>query len=245
VNVAGRADERRPTRPWVTVKLAQTLDGRIATATGDSQWISGDASLRLAHELRASHDAVLVGIGTVLGDDPRLTVRLVPGDNPLRIVVDTRLRLPLSCHLLSEEPERTIIAAAESACQARAAAIRERGARILPTRTTADGRVDLADLLRQLAAEGVRSLMVEGGACIVTSLLRARLVDRMVVSVAPKLLGTGVEAIGDLGIRRLADAMTFTRTSVRQLGDDVIFDCELADRDERLRPPSAATTRRS
>jgi riboflavin-specific deaminase-like protein len=245
VDVAGRADVGRPTRPWVTVKLAQTLDGRIATATGDSQWISGEAALRLAHELRASHDAVLVGIGTVLRDDPRLTVRLVPGESPLRVVVDTALRSPLQCHLLSEEPARTVIAAAEGACEARATAIRERGARILPTRSTPDGRLDLADLLGRLAAEGVESLMVEGGACIVTSLLRARLVDRLVISVAPKLLGAGIEAIGDLGIRRLADALTFKRTSVRQLGDDVIFDCELAERDGRVHPTSAASMRHS
>lgn len=243
--MAGTADAGRPTRPWVTVKLAQTLDGRIATATGDSQWISGEASLRLAHELRASHDAILVGIGTVLRDNPRLTVRLVPGENPLRVVVDTALRSPLRCHLLSEEPERTVVAAAEGASEARATAIRERGARILSTRSTADGRLDLADLLRQLAAAGVESLMVEGGACIVTSLLRARLVDRLVISVAPKLLGAGVEAIGDLGIRRLADALTFTRTSVRQLGDDVIFDCELAQRDGPARTPSSARVRHS
>jgi riboflavin-specific deaminase-like protein len=211
-------------RPFVTVKLAQTLDGRIATATGHSQWISGEASRRLAHQLRAEHDAVLVGIGTVLSDDPRLTVRLVDGRNPLRIVVDTSLRTPLTCNLMSDDPARTTIFVGPDAAGEQISRVRQLGAAVVVVPLDAGGRLNLEDVLRRLGDQGVRSLMVEGGAAIVTSLLRLGVVDRMVISIAPKLLGDGLEAIGDLGIRRLGDAICFSRSTVRQLGADIVFD---------------------
>ncbi|MDP8924871.1 MAG: dihydrofolate reductase family protein [Chloroflexota bacterium] len=221
-------DDDSPRRPNVTMKVAQTLDGRIATRTGQSQWISSEAALAFAHELRACHDAVLVGIGTVLHDDPRLTVRLVPGPNPLRVVVDTRARIPLDCNLLTEGAERTVVFVGETAPSERVARLRERGARVLTARQAADGRLELGDLLRTLAVNGVRSVMVEGGAGIITSLLAGGLVDRLVVCIAPKVLGAGLDAVGDLGIRSLADALIFERTEVRLLGPDILFDGLLA-----------------
>ena len=219
-------------RPDVTVKYAQTLDGRIATCTGHSQWISGPESLTLAHELRAGHDAVLVGVGTVLRDNPRLTVRLAAGANPLRVVADTSARMPLDCHLLADEPERTVVGVGGSAPRERVEAIRRLGARTLVTATGDDGRLDLGDVLRRLALLHRRSVLVEGGAAIVTSLLRDGLVDRLVVCIAPKLVGAGIEAVGDLGIRDLASALTFSKVETRRLGDDVIFDGRL-DRESR------------
>jgi riboflavin-specific deaminase-like protein len=212
-----------PDRPSITVKIAQTLDGRIATRTGQSQWITCEPSRALAHELRATHDAVLVGIGTVLFDNPRLTVRLVEGPNPLRIAVDTTLRIPLDSYLLTDAPERTICVAAEDAPPERVQAIQERGARVLFGQRSDDG-LDLVDLLGRLRRIGIRSLMVEGGSGIITSLLRARLVDRLVVCIAPKVLGAGLDAVGDLGIRDLSQALTFRETTVRQLGPDIVFD---------------------
>ena len=210
-------------RPRITVKIAQTLDGRIATRTGQSQWITCEPARALAHELRAAHDAVLVGIGTVLYDNPRLTVRLVDGLDPLRVVADTTLRIPLDRYLLTEHPERTICVAAEDAPADRVEAVRRLGARVMYGRRAGD-RLDLVDMLGRLHDLGIRSLMVEGGSGIITSLLRLGLVDRLVVCIAPKVLGTGLDAVGDLGIRDLGKALTFSETTIRQLGPDILFD---------------------
>jgi riboflavin-specific deaminase-like protein len=210
-------------RPSITIKIAQTLDGRIATRTGQSQWITCEPARALAHELRAAHDAVLVGIGTVLHDNPRLTVRLVDGPDPLRVVADTTLKIPLDRHLLTEHPERTIVVAAEDAPADRVETVRSLGARVIFGRRDGD-RLDLADLLGRLHDLGIRSLMVEGGSGIITSLLRAGLVDRLVICIAPKVLGAGLDAVGDLGIRDLGQALTFSETTIRQLGPDILFD---------------------
>ena len=211
------------TRPSITIKIAQTLDGRIATLTGQSQWITCEPARALAHELRATHDAVLVGIGTVLHDNPRLTVRLVDGPDPLRVVADSSLRIPLDSALLTESPERTIVVTTEAAPAERVEAVRALGARVIYGRRGPDG-LDLLDLLGLLYDLGVRSLMVEGGSGITTSLLRAALVDRLVVCIAPKVLGSGLDAVGDLGIRDLGKALTFRETTIRQLGPDIVFD---------------------
>jgi 5-amino-6-(5-phosphoribosylamino)uracil reductase/diaminohydroxyphosphoribosylaminopyrimidine deaminase/5-amino-6-(5-phosphoribosylamino)uracil reductase len=228
------ASPERPTclspRPTITIKIAQTLDGRIATLTGQSQWITCEPARALAHELRATHDAVLVGIGTVLFDNPRLTVRLVDGPDPLRVVADTTLRIPLDRALLTEHPERTICVTSEDAPPERVEAIRRLGARVIFGRR--DGaHLDLVDMLAHLHDLGIRSLMVEGGAGITTSLLRAGLVDRLVVCIAPKVLGTGLDAVGDLGIRDLGQALTFSETTIRQLGPDILFDGLIAHAD--------------
>jgi GTP cyclohydrolase II len=211
-----------PDRPLVTVHYAQTLDGRIASRTGDSRWVSGDRTLRLAHELRAAHDAVLVGIGTVLADDPKLTVRLVPGGSPARIVVDSHLRIPLDASVFAPHG-RTIVATTQAASEERAAAIRKRGAEVLRAKSDGDGHVDLRDLFRRLRADGIHSVLVEGGRGIITAVLRDRLADRLTVSIAPKVLGEGIAAVGDLGIERLRDAVTFERSGFVAYGGDVVF----------------------
>lgn len=217
-------------RPWVTVKFAQTLDGRIATSSGDgARRISGQESLKLAHQLRAEHHAILVGVGTVVADDPLLTVRLVTGRNPIRIVVDSLARVPVTAALLNDDaPGNTIVAHGPEAPAQRLVAIQELGAQTLCVAPTADGRVDLEKLLTSLWRRGIESIMVEGGAAITTQLLRLRLVDRLVVTVAPKLVGTGLSSVGDLSISKLDDALTFSSLTVRQVGNDVVFDGRLA-----------------
>lgn len=212
----------------VTIHYAQTLDGRIATHSGHSQWISCKPSLRLAHQLRARHDAVMVGVNTVLADDPRLTVRLVRGRSPVRIVVDSTLRLPLDAHLLTDGSAPTVIATTGRAPADRARAIGRMNAEVLIVDENASGRVDLRSLLARLPAFGISSLLVEGGAALITSTLRDRLAGRLIVCIAPKLVGGGIEAVGDLNILTMQDAISFTRSSFSGLGEDIIFDGEFA-----------------
>jgi GTP cyclohydrolase II len=211
------------TRPAVTVHYAQTIDGRIAARTGDAHWVSGESSLQLAHELRASHDAVMVGIGTVLADDPRLTVRLVEGPSPIRVIVDSTLRIPVGANVLADRTVRTIVATTPAASEERARAIRAAGGEILRAHANDAGGVDLGDLLRRLRGIGIASLLIEGGRGIITSALRARAVDRLAVCIAPKVIGEGVAAVGDLNIDYLRQALTFARTRFVPCGEDLIF----------------------
>jgi 3,4-dihydroxy 2-butanone 4-phosphate synthase/GTP cyclohydrolase II len=223
-------DEISP-MPWVTIHYAQTLDGRIATRSGDSQWISGPESLRLAHTLRATHDAVLVGAGTVRADDPRLTVRLVEGRSPTRVVVAGSRPLPAGAAILDGSVPTLLATTGElPATDGETVDGLTDGVELLPVAATVDGRVDLADLLRLLAERGIGSVLVEGGAGIITSMLRGGLANRLVVSVAPRLVGSGIEAIGDLRIRRLADALGFGRMRTWRLGEDLILDGDLERR---------------
>jgi riboflavin-specific deaminase-like protein len=214
--------------PSVTLHYAQTLDGRIATRTGHARWISCEESLRLQHELRAAHDAVLVGVGTAVADDPRLTVRLVAGRSPLRIVLDSTLRIPLDRAVFTDKAAPTLIATTERAPVERVRAVEALGADVLTVGQEDSGRVDLTALLRCLRSRGVRSVMVEGGGTVITSLLRGGLVDRMVVCIAPKLIGDGVDAVNDLNILTMGDALTLTDTRFNRLGDDLIFEGRLS-----------------
>jgi len=211
-------------RPSVTVSYAQTLDGRVATATGESKWISCPDSLRFAHEMRAAHDAVIVGAGTVCKDDPRLTVRHVTGANPLRVVVDSTLRTPPDAAVLAgDAASRTVLAGTDRAPATRRERALSLGATVLRLPTDADSRVDLRILLGELGMLGVGSVMVEGGATLITGFLRAGLVDRLAVCVAPKILGDGLQAIGDLGIRDLSRSLTLADAAVEPYGVDLIL----------------------
>jgi riboflavin-specific deaminase-like protein len=212
----------------ITVSYAQTLDGRIATRTGDSQWIGGPESLRLAHELRASHHAVLVGVGTVIADNPRLTTRLVEGRSPRRVIVDSRLRIPLDANVLSDGEAPTVVATTDQSGAKRRDEVRRTGAEVVVIGKDGNGRVDLRELVQLLRARGLDSLLVEGGAGVITSMLRARLVDRLVVCIAPRIVGRGIEAVGDLDIQRLRDALALSNVRVIACGEDIIIDGELA-----------------
>jgi diaminohydroxyphosphoribosylaminopyrimidine deaminase / 5-amino-6-(5-phosphoribosylamino)uracil reductase len=221
-------------RPTVTVSYAQTLDGRLATANGSSRWISSPDSLRFAHRLRAEHDAVAVGADTACNDDPRLTVRLVPGDDPLRVVVDSSLRTPLSAAVLSGGAAKdTVLAVTDRAPEKRCEEAKSLGATVLRLPTDGAGRVDLGALLSELSSLGVRSVMVEGGAALITSFLCDRLVDRLAVCIAPKILGRGIEAVGDLGICDLTKSLTLTDTFVTPYGVDLVLDSRVEYPDGR------------
>lgn len=214
--------------PHVTVHYAQSLDGRLATRTGHSHWISCDATLGFAHQLRADHEAVMVGVGTVCADNPRLTVRLVPGRSPLRVVVDSGLRMPLDAHVLTDSAAPTLVATTHRADPSRVEAVHRTGAEVVVVDGGEAGQVDLRDLLQHLSARGVTSLLIEGGARLITSVLRERLVDRLTVCIAPKVIGCGIEAVGDLGVVTMDEALRFTRSSFTCVGEDVVFDGRLS-----------------
>ena len=211
--------------PLVTLKFAQSLDGRIATKTGHSQWISSPESLRLGHTLRSMHDGVLVGIGTILVDDPGLTVRLAKGKNPRRIIIDGKLRIPLRAKVLNDEGvDKTIIVATKRASRGKAQSLKNLGAEILWAKKNQRGKVDMEDLLGKLGGMGLTSVLVEGGAEIITSFLRERLADKIVIVMAPKLIGEGIEAVGDLEIRDLDEALQISRMKMRRLGGDIVIE---------------------
>jgi GTP cyclohydrolase II len=214
-------------RPYVVLKFAQTLDGRIATRTGDSKWISGEPERRASHALRAACDAVLVGINTVLADDPQLTVRLVTGASPLRIVLDSTLRIPDASQILGDAAPTLIITTDRSSPERRRD-LRERAVGVQVVEPAPPWGVDLAATLTHLRQAGIRSLLVEGGAAVITSFLRQRLVDRIVVGIAPRILGAGTDAVGELSVASVSDGLRLTGRSVHRLGDDVVLAGDVA-----------------
>ena len=214
--------------PFVTIKYAQTLDGRIATATGQSQWISSAPSMKFTHKLRAEHDAILVGAGTVIKDNPELTVRLVRGRNPLRVIVDSALNIPQQSKVLQNLPQnKTIIATIKKTGDPRFQRLTNLGAEIITIAADKQGNVDLKKLLKMLAKRNISSVLIEGGAQIITSILINNLANRLVTIIAPKILGKGIEAVGDLKINNLDLAKMLSIRKIARSGDDIILDSRL------------------
>jgi GTP cyclohydrolase II len=215
-----------PTKPYVAVKYAQTLDGRIATSSGDSRWISGEEERRVSHALRASCDAVLVGVGTVLADDPRLTVRMVPGASPIRVVLDSTLRIPDRSRLLADDAA-TIVVTTSSSSTDRRDDLRRLGVSVLVAPAGPSG-VDLAAALSALRREGIRSVLVEGGGSVITSFLSLDLADRLVVGIAPRVLGSGTDAVKDLGVTEVSRSLRIEHRVVHLAGEDVLIAGDVA-----------------
>jgi len=231
--VAGYLKRLRTGLPEVTLKYAMTLDGRLATRTGHSRWITGPEARRYAHQLRDRHDAILVGVGTVLQDDPELTTRLDPSEcgdggphHPLRVVLDSQARTPPTARLLSPAvPGQTLIVTTEGAPPERVAALRAAGAEIItvPARC---GKVDIRSALFELGARGINSVLVEGGGRVLGSLFDAGLVDRVVAFVAPVLVG-GSDApipLAGRGVETMEQAVRLRDVRIRELGTDVVIE---------------------
>ena len=213
-------------RPWLTLKLALTLDGRIATATGESRWITGPAARRRVHAMRAAHDAVLVGGGTARADDPALTVRdMGMQRQPVRLVAARRLDLPRDGTLVRTIAEAPLWLLHDPAATAptEAAAWEARGARLVACRSGRGGQLDPAALLAALGAEGLTRVFCEGGGSLAGSLLSAGLVDELAVFSAGLAIGAeGRPGIGALGLDRLGEARRFRLVAVETVGEDIL-----------------------
>jgi len=216
--------------PFVILKSAMTLDGKTATSSGDSRWISGPDSREHVHRLRDRVDAIMVGIGTVLDDNPRLTTRLPDGGrDPLRFVVDSRLRIPEDAAILSVSSEAaTVIATTQAAPADKVDRLSKRGIEVLKV-AERDGRVDPASLMAELGARGIQSVLVEGGSALSSSLLKAGQIDRLMIFIAPVLTGgdDGKGLFAGRGAARIADALRLGDIRVSRFGDDILIEGEV------------------
>lgn len=227
LNARARSKHKQQGLPFVTLKAAVTLDGRTAARSGESKWITGAAARKEAHRMRAQSDAVLVGLGTVLADDPELTVRAVRGPDPVRVVLDSQLRTPLRAKLVRTAKQlRTIIVHAHGAPVQRAKKLAAAGVELIAVRKKrATERLDPTAALRALAARGIVRLLVEGGAQVHAALLAAGLVDFAAIFVAPVFLGDmqAIPMVAGVAARSLPDAFVLVQPEIVRLGDDVLF----------------------
>lgn len=208
--------------PYVTYKCAMTLDGKIASITGESRWISGDESRKHVHRMRSHNDAVMVGVDTIIADNPLLTVRHVKGRNPVRIIVDSRLRTPTTVDILSGPlAHATIIACTEDDPAVHRRYL-QTGVSVLVC-DPREGRVDLRDLLEKLGRLGIQSILLEGGSRLAGDALTRGLIDECVFFYAPKVIGSdGFSPFAITGITEMSHAMAFTDLSVRRMGHDIV-----------------------
>lgn len=214
-------------RPHILLKMAQTLDGRIASHTGDSQWVTNEKARALGHTLRAQYDAVMVGSGTALHDNPRLNVRLVSGRDPVRVLIDGALKTPASHHLFQDElAPKTYVYTAPGTLRnhSHLASYTQQGAQLVPLALNAQGRLPLDQVMTHLYQQGIFSVMVEGGAGLITALLQQQLADSVHVAIAPKILGSGIAAIGDLHCVTMAEARPLYDVTYTQVDQQMI--CE-------------------
>lgn len=211
-------------RPFVVLKLAMTLDGKSATRTGESRWISNERSRELVHQLRNRYAAALVGVNTVLKDDPQLTARSAGARDPWRLILDSRGQLPLDARVLHlESAARTVVATTEKMPKEKEKALLAKGAEVWRL-ASRGGRVDLAELVSKLGREGIDSLLVEGGPTVAAAFLEAGLVDKVLFIIAPKIIGGPMSAVGGRGVERLADAWQLREVSVRMLDGDLVYE---------------------
>jgi len=220
--------------PFTVLKTAMTLDGKIATRTGQSQWITGESARKQVHILRDRYDAILAGIGTVLADDPALTARLPSGgQNPIRIVVDSLARTPLNAQIVNDGLARTLIAVTEGAPSARVKALKAKGAEIVVV-PAGSGGIDLEQLFQLLGSQEITSVLVEGGASVNASLLKAGLVDKVCWFIAPKIVGSHAAPgpIGGEGISSLQDAWQIKEMTAEFVGQDLMISGYLKNREE-------------
>jgi len=209
--------------PFVVLKVAQTMDGKIATCGGESKWITCEESRKVVHSLRTFYDAVLVGIGTVIMDNPMLNVRLVEGRNPLKIVLDSNLRIPEDANVVVNEPEKLLLVTSVAPGSSKEKRLRDRGVRVWHVQG-ADGKIDIRSLLKKMHDERIASVLVEGGKSVFSSFLRERVIDKVLFFVAAKILGMAMSPFDDLQIDDIEGAIRFRVSECSVVGEDIMVE---------------------
>lgn len=220
--------------PFIILKVAATLDGKVATRNGESKWITGEVSRRFVHRIRDQVDGVIVGIRTVLKDDPMLTARIKGGKDPFRIVLDSRLRIPENSKMIEASPSKAIIATTEIAPQRKIESLEKKGVRVLIFGSKM-GKVDLKACLSKLGEMGMMSLLVEGGSQVSGSFLDEGLVDKILLFFSPKLIGDSLAPgiFGGEGTHQLRDAFSITELKIRRMGEDILLEGYLTRPDNK------------
>jgi diaminohydroxyphosphoribosylaminopyrimidine deaminase/5-amino-6-(5-phosphoribosylamino)uracil reductase len=224
--------------PFVILKIASSLDGKIATGSGESKWITGEQSRKIVHRLRSEVDAVMVGIGTVLMDDPMLNVRLIKGRNPHRLILDSQLKISLTARILNPElnlslglshpvpsESKTYIVTSSDAPEDKIIALEKKGIRIIPA-DSKEGYIDLPLLMKELGNIGIMSLMIEGGSETNASALRAGIIDKVLIFLSPKIIGgsNSKGSVGGTSPERLTDAIILKDLRFRRSGEDLLIE---------------------
>ncbi len=211
--------------PFVILKVAATLDGKIATRVGDSKWVTGESSRNFVHRLRDQVDGVVVGIGTALRDDPQLTARIKKGRDPYRIILDSRLRIPEGAQVIETPSSKTIIATTESAARGKIKRLEKKGVRVLILNSK-QGRIDLKNCLSKLGELEMMSLLVEGGSQVNGSFLDEGLIDKILFFLSPKLIGDreALGIFGGSGKATIREAIPLRELRVRRIGEDILIE---------------------
>lgn len=213
--------------PYVALKAAQTLDGKIADLSGSSKWISSLQSRRYVHSLRSCYDAVLIGYSTAKIDDPSLTVRFVEGRNPKRVVMDSDLKLSMKLHLFSNNSDGNLIVITKRKSMTKERKIqmlRSRGVQIICVKENKDGTLNLNDMLKKLSDNNIASVLVEGGRNIYNSFVRQNLFDEILLFICPKLLGSGISVVDNIGVTSIRKALKLKIRSAEKIGDDILVE---------------------
>lgn len=210
-------------RPFVIVKAAMSLDGKIATKSGDSKYISGKEARKVVHELRAELDAVMVGSNTVKKDDPELTVRLTGGENPIKIIIDSKLKINEKAKIVKKEPNKLIIITSKTANKKKVKALQLKGVRFIQT-TLNRGKIDLKEAMKELGKHDITSIMIEGGAVLNAEAIRAGIVDKILFFISPKMIGQGPAAVGDLGITQVDNSIQLKNIDFKKIGKDILVE---------------------
>lgn len=212
--------------PFVTLKIAQTLDGKIATATGESKWITGEESREEGRRLRDINDAILVGINTILKDNPSLTARIPGGRDPIRVIVDSRLRIPLNAKVLIQKSQaKTMVATLSNVPESKIKKLQDIGAEVLTIKSVLD-RVDLQDLMKKLGKKDIMNVLIEGGAEVNASALKSSIVDKIVMFIAPTIM-TGRDSlcsIGGISPKKLGHSIRLRSVTSRFVGQDLLIE---------------------